>query len=735
MDRAWLAGTLWPDSPEAAALANLRSSLKDLRQALGPEAERLHSLGLSALSLDLTGAHADVIAFDAAIAQGETVALERAVALYRGPLLEACAEAWAFEERQAREQAYLTALESLAAHAIAGGDPSAAERHLRRAVAVDPLRESAQRALLQALAAGGNYALALQTHRELRLLLHRELNAAPDAATTALFEQLKAEAHRRAQARPLTPSIPAPARVASGVRSQAAEEEEVTRVIGAGSRQRTGAARVVLLYKHNVQPDEALLKLLETQLTARGFQLFVDRHLTIGLEWAWEIERQVRTADAVVPLLSAASIASEMLAYEVQIAHDAASTHPSGRSRQRGKPRLLPVRVNYTGALPEPLAAVLNPLQHALWEGPQDNERLVAELVSALESPAVPRPAMPRERLEPIGGAVPLDSAFYVVRPADEEFRAAIARQDSIVLIKGARQMGKTSLLARGLQQARQAGARVVRTDFQMLNAVHLETADALLLKLADSIADQLDLDVPPEEIWHPRRGPSENFKRYWQRVALHAIAAPVVWGLDEVDRLFHCDFASEVFGLFRSWHNERALDPEGPWSRLTLAIAYATEAHLFIADVHQSPFNVGTQLTLQDFTFEQLADLNERYGSPLQGEAELARCARLVGGQPYLMCRGLHHMVTHDLSFPALEHQADRDEGIFGDHLRRMLVLLARDPDLCEAVRGVLRGQPCPTADSFYRLRTAGVVVGHSAQEVRLRCQLYATYLERHLL
>ena len=49
---------------------------------------------------------------------------------------------------------------------------------------------------------------------------------------------------------------------------------------------------------------------------------------------------------------------------------------------------------------------------------------------------------------------MPLDSQFYVVRPADDEFLTAITRGDSIVLVKGARQMGKTSLLARGLQQA-----------------------------------------------------------------------------------------------------------------------------------------------------------------------------------------------------------------------------------------------------------------------------------------
>ena len=60
-----------------------------------------------------------------------------------------------------------------------------------RAVAVDPLQETAQRALMQALAMGGNTAAATQVYRELRLRLHRELNAAPDPETQALYQQLK----------------------------------------------------------------------------------------------------------------------------------------------------------------------------------------------------------------------------------------------------------------------------------------------------------------------------------------------------------------------------------------------------------------------------------------------------------------------------------------------------------------------------------------------------------------
>src|SRR2546430_9043984 len=50
-------------------------------------------------------------------------------------------------------------------------------------------------------------------------------------------------------------------------------------------------------------------------------------------------------------------------------------------------------------------------------------------------------------------------------------------------------------------------------------------------------------------------------------------------------------------------------------------------------------------------------------------------------------------------------------EDGIFGDHLRRMLAALTQDTELCDAVRAVLKGKPCPTTASFYRLRSAGVL------------------------
>jgi hypothetical protein len=516
----------------------------------------------------------------------------------------------------------------------------------------------------------------------------------------------------------------------------------------------TKKCEVVLLYKRDSQPDTTLVEYLESQLQENGCSVFIDRHLTLGMDWAREIEARIRSADAIIPLLSADSIYSEMLAFEIETAHEAAQL-------QQGRPRLLPVRVNYTGPLPEPLSSILEPIQYFLWEGDQDNLGLITELKEALkhvpevdgtatekaaEAPvaapppaeptaATPAPGHPRPpALEAIGGAVPLDSEFYVTRPADAELLAAIAKRDSIVLIKGARQMGKTSMLARGLQYAREQNVPAVSTDLQKFNAENFKTVNRLYLTMAESIADQLNLETEPAVSWDDRRGPNANFERFLRKEILGRLNTPLVWGLDEVDRLFVTPFGSEVFGLLRSWHNERALDPTGPWSRLTVVIAYATEAHLFIADINQSPFNVGTRLALEDFTPVQVADLNRRYHSPVKSQDELNRFTRLVGGHPYLVRRGLHELATRKLSFDAFEDQAARDEFFYGDHLRRMLVLLAREPELSQVMRGVLDGQPCPTPESFERLRSAGFVTGHYPQEARPRCRLYTMYLRRHL-
>ncbi|MBM3494410.1 MAG: hypothetical protein FJX72_08840, partial [Armatimonadetes bacterium] len=205
VSREWLMGTLWPDSPSGAASASLRQSLADLRRALGPAASRLDAPSPRTLRLEVGPDEADVLAFDEAIADGGSGALAEAIGLYTGPLLEGCAEDWAVQERDSREHAYLGALETLAARDKSQGDLAGAIERLRRAVAVDPFRETAHRELIEALAASGDFASAILAYRDLRLLLRRELGAEPDPETVAAYERARSEA--RAKRSAAVPSV------------------------------------------------------------------------------------------------------------------------------------------------------------------------------------------------------------------------------------------------------------------------------------------------------------------------------------------------------------------------------------------------------------------------------------------------------------------------------------------------------------------------------------------------
>jgi hypothetical protein len=355
-----------------------------------------------------------------------------------------------------------------------------------------------------------------------------------------------------------------------------------------------------------------------------------------------------------------------------------------------------------------------------------------AWLVARSPEPATPRRESTTETARAMaqsdavpGGAMPLDSPYYIRRPADDEFHQAVARRASIVLVKGPRQVGKSSLLARALHHARQENASVVFTDIQALGSEDLRSADTFYQALARSIADQIAVKPPVPTTWNERDSPNTNFSRYVQRTVLGSGQSSVIWGLDEVDRLLGREYAVDVFGLFRSWHNRRALDPAAPWRRLTLALAYATEPHLLMRDVNQSPFNVGVRVDLQDLTDAEVMALNGCYGSPL-GAAALARLGSLVGGHPYLLQCAFPDL-TRGITLEVMETNAARESGPLGDHLRHVRELLQRDTTIEQAMNEVLRTGTCPGRDSFYRLRSAGLIQGLSPGAARPRCGLYA--------
>lgn len=327
------------------------------------------------------------------------------------------------------------------------------------------------------------------------------------------------------------------------------------------------------------------------------------------------------------------------------------------------------------------------------------------------------------------GGVLPLDSLLYMERPVDIAFRDALDRKPMIVLLKGPRQIGKTSLLVRGVDQARKQGARLVYSDLQSIGHESIHSPRDLFSAMSRIISRELKLNITMDDIYDERDGPNKNFESY---LFNHVLSSPVIWFIDEVDQLFDFDFHTDIFSLMRSWHNRRPVHSE--LSNLTLVLAYATETHLFIKDPYQSPFNVGVKIEMDDFTAEHISVLNHRLNNPLKNELEISKFYDLVGGHPYLVCRGLSWMASENKDIDEFAVKSCMDNGPFGTHLRR-LRLIAKNNENITFIQDLLEGKICTNNDVFLHLRTAGVLIGDDWRSARIRCRVYEEYLKSNII
>lgn len=368
----------------------------------------------------------------------------------------------------------------------------------------------------------------------------------------------------------------------------------------------------------------------------------------------------------------------------------------------------------------EPSREIRALYQRLTQESPNPSPMVVVPLPSkAMHPPA-----------ESVGGAMLLSSPYYVVRESDRKVTASLQRGDGLILLKGARQTGKSSLLAREMAAARARGSRVFFTDFQSVVG-SLTSTDALLFAVTQQLAHRLEAGVN----WDPESPPGENLESFLTRALHSEEAAPVVWVMDGLDILFNTPIGGEVFALIRSWYNARAMEPDRVWGRIVLVLGYATEAHLCIPDLNQSPFNVGTPFLLEDFQLEQVADLNERHGSPLRGERNLQRLYAVVGGHPFLTQCALTALASETYTLEDVERAANRDdETIFSQHLNRVSQVLQADLEMTAAIRAFATKKTPPSHNAFYRLRSAGILIGSTPQTAQFRCGLYAAFLPRHL-
>ena len=505
--------------------------------------------------------------------------------------------------------------------------------------------------------------------------------------------------------------------------------------------QSTAQVRIFMSYQRDIEPNRSIA-LRIAQALNDPHVVFFAKEERMNQAAMRRSHKELSQADYVIFLLSSESIYSEVILRELELIQQL-------KAEPDGGPKLLPVWLADQGQFVHGYFSSLEKLKWAFWESKHDTLPLIKELKQAIighdlpftaqeirersqktthpsQKNALKRPTPSVRSLQLRDGALPPDDPFYVERGADERVRTVMTQQGVTITIKGARQMGKSSLLMRLGRTAEQMGKRFVWLDCHLLK-ISLSDAQNFFYNFCDELTEQLGLE---NRLDNQKRAPINALRctSYVRKEILSRLEQPCVIAFDRAESLFDTSYRDAFFAMLRTWHNNRAL--KFIWRNLDMVVITSTEPYYFIKDLRQSPFNVGEIIDLQDFTAQQVTDLNARYGSLLNSKAQRA-LMELVQGHPYLIRRALYLIATQTYTVNQLFAQATEDKGPFGDHLRSLLWLLhTYDPALRKAFRDVIDHHRCDEA-LFFRLRGAGLV---RRQQKRIipRCPLYADFFQR---
>ena len=199
-----LAEAVWDGLPPPGAPTTLRSHVRRLRVALGPEAGARIRARDPGYLISVQEPELDVLGFeaacrDAAAARRATrwpeasTAATRALGLWRGtPLLDVPSQALRDQFVPALEQLRLQALEDHAEADLRLGRHEALIPQLRDLAARHPMRERFHGQLMEALAQAGRQAEALDAYRHARQMLIAELGIEPGLQLRLLHQQILA---------------------------------------------------------------------------------------------------------------------------------------------------------------------------------------------------------------------------------------------------------------------------------------------------------------------------------------------------------------------------------------------------------------------------------------------------------------------------------------------------------------------------------------------------------------
>ncbi|MDY6806858.1 MAG: AAA-like domain-containing protein, partial [Cyanobacteriota bacterium] len=240
-------------------------------------------------------------------------------------------------------------------------------------------------------------------------------------------------------------------------------------------------------------------------------------------------------------------------------------------------------------------------------------------------------------------GSLPVESGTYVTRQADDLLFQNLQNANFSYVLNGS-QMGKSSLMLRTKQKLEKNGVGCAIINLTDIGSQNI-TVSQWYRGLIEQIVDAMELEISWEKWWNKNQNkgisPVHMFGKFIRKALLPEVASSygnAVIFVDEIERIIDLDFGTDDFFAFiRACHNKRA--EFLPYNNLTFCLLGVATPSDLIADKTRTPFNIGTAIELNGFTFAEAKDalipgLAEKVDRP---EAVLKEVINWTGGQPFL--------------------------------------------------------------------------------------------------
>jgi class 3 adenylate cyclase len=337
----------------------------------------------------------------------------------------------------------------------------------------------------------------------------------------------------------------------------------------------------------------------------------------------------------------------------------------------------------------------------------------------------------------PLKSPVPLNSPFYIERlPIESLCHETLVKPGSSIQIVAPKQMGKTSLMTRILQQARAEGFYTILLNLQLAESSIVCDLNRFLQWFCAVVTRGLDLPHQVPTYWDDIYGGNANSTYYFETYLLPKLDNPLVLALDNADLLLNYpEIAQEFFRLLQSWGEKASYGDRCSqmWQNLRLVIANSTEIYA-MSGVNCIEFTAELSIQLSELTEEQVQDLVIRHGFNLHPQ-QVKQLYQFLGGHPFLIQLTLNAIKTENISIDQFLATVTAEADIYREHLHQCLWHLHQDSELMSAFVQVVNSSTPVEFEPILtrRLQNLGLVQVDQGK-VRLRCQLYHHYFRDRL-